>query len=276
MAFSRFTDRNKGWVTWGEQSLNRPEEVPLSIVIIVKNEEKNLADCLNSIRWAKEIIIVDGESTDRTVEIAREYTNKIFVRQMDVEGRHRNFAYAQATQEWILSLDADERVSQELTAEIKEVIERNDVSISGYAIPIKTFIGNRWIKGAGYYPARKLRMHRKGKFRYEESNVHPRAFLDGKELPLQGDILHYGIRDFSHFIEKLNNQTAFEAEKWILDQRRIGMIKVLSKSLTRFVRNYFGKKGFRDGFLGFMMSLFHSLYQLFTYAKYIELKNEKS
>lgn len=251
-------------------------QVPISIVVIAKNEQNNLPECLESVQWAKEIVVVDGYSSDRTVEIARHYTDKIFSREMDVEGKHRNFAYAQATQPWILSLDADERVGSELKSELEEIVRRNDSAYAGYSIPIKTFIGKRWISRAGYYPARKLRLHRKGKFRYEEASVHPRAFLDGKEAPLKGDIFHYGFRDFSHFIEKLNNQTTLEAEKWITDNRKISGLKILYKLTDRFFRNYFGKKGFRDGFLGFIMSVFHALYQLFSYAKYLELKNEKS
>src|SRR3990167_2059970 len=94
------------------------QKVPLSVVIIAKNEEQNLPGCLESVKWAREIVIVDGESSDRTVQIAKSYTDRVLVRKMDVEGRHRNFAYQQATEEWILSLDADERVSLELEREI--------------------------------------------------------------------------------------------------------------------------------------------------------------
>lgn len=248
--------------------------IPISVVIIAKNEQANLPDCLESIKWAAEIVIVDGFSTDQTVEIARAYTDKIFQREMDVEGRHRNFAYSLATQEWILSLDADERVSQELAQEIKEVVQKNDQSLAGCAIPIKTFIGQCWIKYAGYYPARKLRMHRKGKFRYEESSVHPRAFLDGREQPLKHDILHYGFRNVAHFFEKLNHQTTLEAQKWFSDGRQIRTPKLLFKALDRFFRNYVRKKGFKDGFLGFLMSLSHGIYQLLTYAKFLELKSQ--
>ena len=251
------------------------EPVPISIVIIAKNEESNIKDCLESVRWAREIVVVDGFSSDRTVEIAKRYTDRIFLREMDLEGRHRNFAYSKATQEWILSLDADERVSSELAHEIGGVVKQNDTNFSGYGIPIKTFIGKRWIKAAGYYPARKLRMYRKDSFRYEESGVHPRAFLDGKERPLKCDIIHYGFRDFSHFFDKLNNQTTLEAEKWIQDGRSIHVPKLIFKSLDRFFRTYIGKKGFKDGFMGFLMSLGHSLYQWLTFAKYLELKHQR-
>lgn len=250
-------------------------KIPISIVIIAKNEQVNLPDCLESVKWAAEIVIVDGFSTDRTVEIARNYTNKIFQREMDIEGRHRNFAYSLATQEWILSLDADERVSPELAREIKEVVQKNDPAFAGYAIPVKTFIGKRWIQYAGYYPARKLRMHRKGKFRYEESSVHPRAFLDGREQPLKHDILHYGFRDIGHFFEKLNGQTTLEAQKWHSEGRKIQTPKLIFKSVDRFFRNYVRKKGFKDGFFGFFLSFAHGFYQLLTYAKFLELKNQK-
>lgn len=249
--------------------------LPVSVVLITKNEENNLPECLESIKWTMEIVVVDGFSKDRTVEIAKRYTDKIFSREMDVEGRHRNFAYAQATQEWILSLDADERVSPELAQEIAEVVEKNDPAFSGYAIPIKTYMGKKWIRYAGYYPARKLRLHRKGKFRYEESNVHPRAFLDGKELPLKHDIIHYGFKNLSHFIEKLNNQTTLEAQKWIQDKRKISTSKIIYKSFDRFCRNYIGKQGYKGGFFGFLISAYHGLYQLFTYAKYLEMKESK-
>lgn len=251
------------------------EKIPLSIVVIAKNEEKNLPGCLESVKWASEVVVVDGGSFDRTVEIAKKYTAKVLTRQMDLEGRHRNFAYLQANEEWILSLDADERVSPELAVELSEIVSKNDSTVSAYSIPIKTYIGDRWIKSAGYYPARKLRLHRKGKFRYEESGVHPRAFLDGKEQNLKGDIIHYGYRDFTHMLEKLNNQTTLEAEKWILENRKVGFLNILRKMIERFFRNYFGKKGYADGFMGFFMSAQHALYQLFTYGKYWEIKKRK-
>lgn len=251
------------------------EKIPVSVVIIAKNEEKNLPGCLESVKWAGEIVVVDGGSTDQTVEIAKKYTSKVLTRGMDMEGRHRNFAYSQAGQEWILSLDADERVSPQLAEELKQVVLRNDQTISAYSIPIKTYVGSRWIKSAGYYPARKLRLHRKGKFRYEESGVHPRAFLDGREQNLKGDIIHYGYRDFTHMLEKLNNQTTLEAEKWILENRKVSFLDVLRKMTGRFIRNYFGKKGYADGFMGFFMSALHAIYQLFTYAKYWEIKKGK-
>jgi len=246
--------------------------VSLSVIVIVKNEVHNIKDCLNSVSWAKELLVVDDNSTDKTVAIAESCSAKVYQREMDVEGIQRNFAIDKVHEEWVLSLDADERVSDALASEIKEVVEKDDLKICGYAIPIKTFIGKRWIRGAGYYPATRLRLFRKGKLRYQEAAVHPGVLLEGKRAFLKGDIIHYGIKDLAQFVNKLNRQTTLEAQKWLLDGRRVSLLNSIRKTLDRFFRNYLRKGGIKDGFLGFIMSCFHGLYQLFAYAKYWEMK----
>lgn len=252
------------------------DKIPISVVIITKNEERHLPECLESVRWAEEIVVVDDESTDRTVDIARAYTDKVLVRKMDVEGKQRNFAYDQATCTWILSLDADERVSPALAQELKHLVTKNDSARTEYKVPIRTYIGKRWIRGAGYYPAHRLRLFRKGFLRFEETGVHPRVFGLGNTGVLKNDLIHHGYRNVSHIIDKLNNQTTLEAKKWIQDKRRIGWVKILVKMMDRFSRNYFRKKGMTDGFLGFFMSACHGMYQLFTYVKYLELKQSEN
>ena len=248
------------------------QKTPVSVVIIAKNEEKRIEDCLKSAAWAEEIVLVDDQSADRTVEIAGRYTDKIFHRTMDIEGRHRNYAYTLASQEWILSLDADERVTPELADEIQKVTEQNNGRYVCYAIPIKTFIGSEWIQGAGYYPAGKVRLFRKGKFRYEEAAVHPKALYDGACGLLKGDILHYSCENLEQWIAKFNRETTLEAEKWVTDGRKVTLFNSLRKTADRFLKNYFLKQGCRYGFTGFLMSVFHGLYQLFSYAKYREMK----
>ncbi len=249
-------------------------KAPVSVVIIAKNEEKRLEDCLKSALWAGEIVVLDDMSTDRTVEIARQYTGKIFQRRMDVEGRHRNYAYSMATQDWVLSLDADERVTPELASEITAVTSRAQDPNTCYAIPIKTFIGGEWIRGAGYYPAQKTRLFRRGRFQYEEASVHPRVIYQGSCGFLKGDILHYSCENLAQWIQKFNRETTLEAEKWIRDGRRVTLANSLRKTADRFLKNYFFKKGVSTGFMGFLMSAFHGLYQLFSYAKYRELKQK--
>lgn len=247
------------------------DKAPVSVVIIARNEERRLEDCLKSASWASEIVVLDDNSSDRTVEIARRYTDKVSQRKMDIEGRQRNHAYSLATQPWVLSLDADERVTPELAAEIRETLSR-ETPHTCYSIPIKTFIGKQWIQGAGHYPAPKTRLFRNGQFRYEEARVHPRVIYEGTCGHLKGDVLHYSCENFEQWIAKFNRETSLEAEKWFLDGRKVTLARTLRKTVDRFLKNYFLKKGYRCGFLGFIMCVFHGLYQLISYTKYWEMK----
>lgn len=245
------------------------EKVPISVVIITKNEVENIEACLKSISWADEIIIVDDFSTDETVGLAEKYTNKIFKRKMDVEGVHRNYAYSLASNEWILSLDADERVSPKLKEEIGRVVKEGTDCVV-FSIPLRNYIGNYWIRWGGWYPAYKDRFFRKGHFRYEEVGVHPRVFYDGKCGRLKEDIIHYSYKDFAEFICSLNNQTSLEAEKWILTERKMPLWKALWRSIDRFIRGFILKKGYRDGVVGLFVAYSGGLYQFLSYAKYWE------
>ena len=247
----------------------------ISVVIITKNEEHNIEPCLRSVHgWAEEIIVVDDESTDRTVELASKYATRVLHRKMDNEGRHRNWAYAQAKHPWILSLDADERVTEELEKEIDAVLAANP-EFPAYTIPRRNYIGDYWMKYGGQYPAAQLRLFLKNKFKYEEVGVHPRAFLEGRTGHLTKDIIHKSYRDFTHFLAKLNGQTTLEAQKWIETNREMSFGRAIWRTMDRFPRTYFRKKGHKDGFIGFMMAFFASLYQIISYAKYWEMKRTK-
>ena len=252
------------------------EKAPVTIAIITKNEEKRLPSCLETVTWADEVLVLDDESTDQTVAVAKRYGARCFSRKMDVEGKHRNFVYQQAKHKWVLSLDADEHVTPELAREIIEKVNLNDPQFSGYAIPMRIFIGTLWIRRAGYYPSARLKLFRRDKFHYEEAAVHPRVFLDGKCGQIRGEILHYSFRDVSHFMAKFNRETDLEAQKWVEDKRKMNLGLALYKACDRFFRAYLMKKGYQDGFAGFIFSCFASWYQLLTYAKYWEIKQKKN
>ncbi|MBF0479701.1 MAG: glycosyltransferase family 2 protein [Candidatus Omnitrophica bacterium] len=248
-------------------------KVPVSVVVIAKNEEDNIEECLRSVYgWADEIILVDDQSTDKTVEISEKIADKVFLRKMTNEGEHRNWAIQQARNEWVLSLDADELVSPELRDEITGLLTNCDVQ--AFSIPLKTYIGSYWVKHSGWYPANKLRMYMKSKMKFEAVGVHPRIFLDGKEKKLTKDIIHKGYPDFEHFLGSLNRQTTLEAQKWIADGRKMPLGKAMWRTLDRFPRVYFGKKGYKDGMIGFMIAFFASFYQLMSYAKYWQMNQE--
>lgn len=249
----------------------------ISVMIIAKNEEKRIPDCLESVKWADEIIVLDDESTDRTVEIAKSYGAKVEIRKMDNEGAHRNYGYSLAKNDWVLSLDCDERLTPELAEEIQSTVG-TDPDATTYSFPQKIFIGKRWIKGAGYYPSCRAKLFRKSTFKYEEAKVHPRSLFVGEGQPkhcqLKNHLMHYSFRDFTDFMNKLNRETGYEVEKWIASGRKVNFLEMTRKATSRFLKMYFQKGGYKDGFIGFIFSFFHSLYQIIAYTKYYEIKHD--
>lgn len=244
--------------------------IPVSVVIIAKNEEANMDDCLGSVAgWADEVVVVDDQSTDQTREISKKYTDKIFIRKMDIEGRHRNWAYAQAKNKWVLSLDADETVTPELKEEISKAILSDQ--FAAYSIPLRNYIGKYWVRHGGWYPAAKVRLFQNKKFKYEEVEVHPRANIDGECGHLKSDIIHKGYPDIEHFLSSVNRQSTLEAVKWINTKRKMTLGHMLWRALDRFFRRYIRKSSYKDGMYGFVIAYFDTLYQILSYIKYREM-----
>lgn len=250
-------------------------KTPLSVVVITKNEAGRIEDCLKSVDWAAEIIVVDDCSTDDTLKIAQGLSARTFTRKMENEGKHRNYAYSLAAQDWILSLDADERVTPELRDEIAAVIRENP-NCNGYTIPRRNHMGKYWARWGGMYPSAQLRLFRKGVFKYDElAEVHPQAYMKDPRGALKGDIMHYTYRDFTDAIGKLDRQTDLEARKWFREQRKIGMLGTLRKMVDRFLKQYIGKKGYKDGVIGLFLAVTGSMYQFLSYVKFWEMQNNK-
>jgi glycosyltransferase involved in cell wall biosynthesis len=247
--------------------------VNLSVVVLTKNEEACIAEALESVKWADEIIVVDDESTDKTMDIVVGFNAKVFRRKMDVEGKHRNWAYAQARNQWVLSLDADEKVTPELKTEIESAVVSS--RFAAFDIPLRNYIGNYWVKYGGWYPASKVRLFRKDKFKYEEVEVHPRVFIDGECGHLKNDIIHKGYPDLEHFLNSVNRQSTLEAKKWINTARKMSFGHALWRAVDRFFRRYLRKKAYKDGMYGFIIAFFDTLYQILSYAKYREMLNKK-
>jgi glycosyltransferase involved in cell wall biosynthesis len=249
------------------------EQNPVSVVVIAKNEEKNIAECLKSVYgWADEVVLVNDESADKTVEIASGFA-RVINKKMEVEGAFRNWAYAQARNPWVLSLDADEQASEELKQEISVALK--DTHCAAFSIPLRNYIGSYWVRYGGWYPAGKVRLFRKDKFKYEEVKVHPRAFIEGICGHLSKDIIHKGYPDIEHFLASLNRQTTWEAQKWLNQNKPMRLGRFLWRTTDRFIRSYFVKKGYKDGFIGFVVAYMAALYQFMSYLKYRELVSKE-
>jgi len=239
----------------------------LSVICITKNEERNITDCLRSVQWAHEIVVVDSGSTDATVSLARSFTDKIFDRPWDGYGEAKNFALSQCTGEWILWIDADERLSPELEDEIRSVLARTVDGVAGYSVPRKAFFLGKWIKHCGWYPGRVTRVFRRSDGRFTIDRVHEELVLAGSVTELKGDLLHYTDPDLFHYFRKLNKYTTLAAQDLAAEGRQFSLAQLIGKPFWTFVRMFIVKRGFLDGIHGFVLCILSSAYVFAKYAK---------
>jgi glycosyltransferase involved in cell wall biosynthesis len=242
-------------------------KAPLSVIVLTKNEEANLEGCLESLRFAAEVVVVDSESSDRTRAIAKAMGARVFNRPWPGFTAQRNFAVDQCRQPWVLSVDADERLSPELMDEIRTLLQGKP-ECDGYRIPeVNNYFG-RWLRHGGIYPSTHLILFKRAHARYESqgADVHEGVRLEREGL-LKGHLIHHAYPDISLALDKLNRYTDLEAEGRLKQGRGTSPRKLWFKPVWRFLRNYIAKRGFLDGAQGL-------LYCALTgyYAFVIELK----
>lgn len=242
----------------------------LSVAIITYNEEKNLADCLRSCEAiADEIIVLDSFSTDGTEKIARSFASVRFEKHaFDGHVEQKNRALALCRNEWVLSIDADERVSPELSAEIA-ALQPGD--FDGFRIPRLTFHMGRFIRHSGWYPQRKYRLFRRSSARWMGENPHDFIAIDGNGADLNGDLIHYSFRDLSQQIDTINRFSSIVAFTRYHEGRPFQLVKTLAKPLSKFIEIYLFKQGFRDGFPGFTIAVASAFSTFLKYSKIYEL-----
>lgn len=244
----------------------------ISALVITKNEAENIRDCLTSLQWVDEIIIVDAESTDETVAQARKFTDKIFIRRWEGFSAAKNFALAQCTGQWVLWLDADERVTPELRAEIKTVLSREPTA-AGFEMPrLANFLG-KWIRHGGWFPGYVLRLFRRGAGRFDDKQVHEGAQVNGQIAQLKNHLLHYTDRNLRHYFEKFNQYTSLAAAELQQRGRRFRLWDLLLRPGWFFLRMYVLKAGFLDGVEGFILARLSAAYVFAKYAKLWECQN---
>ena len=242
----------------------------LSVIIITKNEQDNIKDCLESVKWAGEIIVVDSGSTDKTEEICRKYTDKFYVKDWPGFGIQKQRALELASHKWVLSVDADERVTSELRDEIINKMA-HDSNISGYLIPrLSNYLGKD-IYHAGWYPDYTLRLVRRERSHFTEDIVHEKMMVDGSIGKLSNHFLHYPYKDIAHHMQKLNDYSSLSAEKMFSNGKYISWPMIFVKAFFGFIRAYIFRRGFLDSWQGLVVSISTSFS---VYLKYLKLKQK--
>ncbi|GJQ21862.1 MAG: glycosyl transferase [Bacteroidia bacterium] len=238
----------------------------VSVIVITRNEERNIRDCLSSARWADEIIVVDSGSSDGTVAAAREFSEKVFERPWEGFGASKNFALSKARNDWVFWLDADERITPELAEEIElSISKRTDKA--GFSVPRKAFFLGKWIKHCGWYPGRVVRLFRRDKGTFSNDRVHETLIVDGPVAELKADLLHYTDPSLEHYFTKFNRYTSLAADDLAGKGRRSGVGRLLLNPMWTFVRMYFLRLGFLDGMPGLILCMLSAGYVFTKYAK---------
>ncbi len=240
----------------------------ISVIVITGNEEQNIRDCLESVKWADEIIVVDSESTDRTVEIAKTYTEKVFINPWKGYSNQKKYAISKTTNEWILSIDADERV----TTSLKDYILKNDINVAnGYYIIRENYFLGKKITGCGWGDDYQLRLIKKSEAEITDSLVHEGFVVRGKSKKIEHPIVHYTNKSIHQALNKVNEYSGlFAKEKY--ETKKVGFASLAIKPIIALYQHFIARKGYKDGIYGFLVTLMHATTKLQELAKIWELK----
>ncbi|MBN1384999.1 MAG: glycosyltransferase family 2 protein [Elusimicrobia bacterium] len=241
----------------------------ISVVIITKNEQDDLPYCLENVKWADEIIVVDSGSTDTTVDTAKRFGAKVFERKWEGYGIQKNFAIDKAVNKWVLSIDADEVISPELQREIKEIIKGSDDYVA-FKIPRKLIFQGKFLRWGGCYPDYQIRLFRKGKARFNLDLVHEKLDVDGKIGRLKNSLEHHSYKNLSDYFERFNRYTTLNALKRFDNKNKFYLWQYLYAPI-KFIKIYFLKLGFLDGSAGLNWALLCSFFDIVKFLKLKEL-----
>jgi glycosyltransferase involved in cell wall biosynthesis len=246
----------------------------LSVTVITKNEAADIGEALATVAWADEIVVVDSQSTDETAAIARRHTDRVVVREWPGYVEQKNHAASIASHDWILSLDADERVTPELAAEIKAILAGSPHE-AGFRMPRVTFHLGRWIRTTDWYPDDQLRLYDRRSAAWTGMYVHEAVTARGPVGQLRAELQHYAYRDVSDHLETIDRYTAYAARQMHEAGRRAGLLQIAGHPPLAFLRNYLAHGGIRDGAPGLIISAMNAYYVFLKFAKLWELQHSK-
>lgn len=240
----------------------------ISATIITHNEEKNIAACLASLDFADEIIVVDSGSADRTEELCRRHSKvKFFTQEWLGYGKQKNRAAELATHDWILNLDADERVTPTLRQSIESA---DNTTFTAARMARENYFGKRWVKYCGWYPDYTIRLYDRRKCSFSERAVHESLEHDGHVKTLGGNLQHFTYAGISDYLQRMDRYSTLAASEMHKSGTTIGSADLIVKPLATFIKMYFIRKGFLEGFFGLALSMLYAQYTFCKYAKLIE------
>lgn len=238
----------------------------VTVTVITRDEAAHIDACLRALAWADEILVVDSGSTDGTTDLARARGAHVIVRDWPGYAAQKNFAAAEAAHDWILSIDADERVTPELAAEIQALL-KSVPAPAGFRVPRVTWHLGRWIRTTDWYPDYQLRLYDRRRARWKPRRVHESVEADGPTGHLNHDLQHYAYRDISHHHQTMDRYTTLAAEELFEAGRRAGVLDLVVHPWAAFMRNYLLRRGFADGTAGFIISAMNAYYVFLKFAK---------
>lgn len=238
----------------------------ISATIITKNEASRIEHCLRSIEWVDEIIVFDSGSSDQTVEICKRYTPHVYITDWPGFGIQKNRAIEKASGDWILSLDADEQISDALHKEITETIQQS--ALNGFDIPRLSYYCGQPMHHSGWWPDYVPRLFRSGKGAFDNTIIHERLRIEGNTGKLSNPIIHYSFPDMESVLNKVNQYSSLNAEKLHAQGQQSSLLKAIGKGIWAFIRTYIIQRGFLDRERGFMLAVSNAEG---TYYKYIKL-----
>lgn len=246
----------------------------LSVTIITRNEAANISEAVKSVAWADDILVVDCGSTDATVVTAETLGARVLYRDWSGFAEQKNFAADQAAHDWILSIDADERVTPALADEVRQVLA-SEPPHAGYRIPRISWYLDRWIRTTDWYPNLQLRLYHRRRGRWNARRVHESVHVDGTSGSLRHPLEHRPYRDVTHHVETMNRYTSLAAQEMFDEGRRGGVGSLLTLPAAAFVRNYILRRGFIQGSTGFAISSLNAYYVFLKFLKLWELQRRR-
>jgi len=247
----------------------------LSVAVITRDEEQQIAGALESVSWADELVVVDSHSTDLTVATARRYTDRVVSHEWEGYVAQKNYAASLATHDWVLSLDADERVTPLLAAAIQSTLT-GEPSCAAYRMSRVTWHLGRWIRTTDWYPDYQVRLYDRRRARWTGRYVHERMTVDGPVGDLDGELQHFAYRDIADHVETIDRYTTYAARQMHESGRRARWPHLGLHPPLAFLRNFVARRGFRDGSVGLIVSAMNAYYVFLKFAKLWELSRSRA